>query len=61
MEKPIYQKCHECLIEQMIRCRAYEIWEWRMESGAPGDTASDWREAEMEVLETLAGGYKSLR
>ena len=58
--KPIYQKCFDCCIMQMIRCRAYEIWEWRSEYNIPGDALQDWREAEREVLEKLAGGYKSL-
>ena len=44
----------------MIECRAYEIWEYRREYDIPGDAQSDWREAETEVLEKLAGGYKSL-
>jgi hypothetical protein len=61
VDKPVYQKCYECLVEQMIRCRAFEIWEWRVETDTPGDAASDWREAETEVLEKLAGGYRSLR
>jgi hypothetical protein len=61
MDKPIYQRCYECLIAQMIRSRAFEIWEWRMETETPGDALSDWTKAETEVLEKIAGGYSSLR
>jgi len=60
MDKPVYQKCFECCIEQMIRARAREIWEWRVENDIPGDANGDWQDAETEVLETIAGGYKSL-
>ena len=58
--KSIYQKCFECCIEQMIHCRAYEIYEYRMEYGVDGSALSDWLEAEREVLEKIAGGYRSL-
>lgn len=61
VDKPIYQKCMDCLVKKMIEHRAYEIWEWRMESGEPGNDKSDWGSAEAEVLEKLADGYKSLR
>ena len=60
MDKPVYQKCYECLVTQMIRVRAHEIWEWRMENEIDGSAPGDWLEAEREVLETIAGGYKSL-
>ena len=58
--KPVYQQCFECLIKKMIECRAYEIYEYRQEYQVIGDEKSDWQEAEIEVLEKLAGGYKSL-
>ena len=56
----IYSKCADCLIAQMIRSRAYEIWEWRIEYDVAGSELGDWCEAEREVLEKIAGGYKSL-
>lgn len=60
MDKPIYQKCYDCLVRQMISVRAYEIYEWRLEYGIEGNALGDWLEAEREVLEKIAGGYKSL-
>ena len=58
--KPAYQKCFECCIKKIIERRAYEIWEWRVDCGEPGNDKSDWQMAEDEILEKLAGGYKPL-
>lgn len=44
----------------MIECRAFEIYEYRQEYNVLGDEKTDWKEAETEILEKLAGGYKSL-
>jgi hypothetical protein len=44
----------------MIRCRAYEIWEWRCEYDIESSELGNWLDAEREVLEKIAGGYRSL-
>jgi hypothetical protein len=33
-----------------IRQRAYEIWQEREASGAPGDAVSDWLQAETRIV-----------
>ena len=55
-----YQKCANCLVQQMIRCRAYEIYEWRIEYDVAGSELEDWLDAEREVLEKINGSYRSL-
>ena len=36
-------------IEDLIRQRAYEIWEWRMEYNVEGNDIDDWLQAEYEI------------
>ena len=57
---PVYQQCFECCIEQMIKCRAFEIYEYRQEYNVEDSELEDWLQAEREVLEKINGGYKSL-
>lgn len=41
--------------EQLVRCRAFELFEARMRAGRPGDADADWLQAEREVDAELAG------
>lgn len=57
---PIYIKCQNCLVQQMIKSRAFEIYEYRQEYNVAGFELGDWLDAEREVLEKINGGYRSL-
>jgi hypothetical protein len=45
-------------IKQAIMQRAHEIWLERQESGTPGDELSDWLQAEREISDDDATGFK---
>lgn len=61
-----YSKCADCAIEQLIRLRAYEIWEYRGDNNLEFrfdekkndlvkiTAEDDWCEAEQEILKGLA-------
>jgi len=38
-------------LEELIAERAYEVYQRRERSGAPGDQHSDWAQAEKEIME----------
>lgn len=40
--------------EQLVRRRAFELFELRLRDGRPGDPDADWLQAEREVDERLA-------
>ncbi|MGE0481472.1 MAG: DUF2934 domain-containing protein [Phycisphaerae bacterium] len=40
--------------EQLVRWRAFELFELRLRDGRPGDPDADWLQAEREVDERLA-------
>ncbi len=52
-EKNLYHLCFTCGLTQLIRCRAFEIYEWRFANDVPGTAEQDWLEAEKEMLEKI--------
>lgn len=45
---------HDSLREQMVRRRAFELFEQRICLGIPGDPDADWLKAEREVDERIS-------